>query len=77
MQYLNNKYALTLCESVKKVVFDFWQSIAPPSVLDWESVIKYNLKYIDYSINMAEHGFYKGWLVISKIKSSARPGCAH
>ena len=30
MQYLNNKYTLTLCESVKKVVLDFQQPVAPP-----------------------------------------------
>ena len=30
MKYLNNKYALTLCESVKKVVLDFRQPVAPP-----------------------------------------------
>ena len=29
-QYLNNKYALTLCESVKKVVFNFLWPIASP-----------------------------------------------
>ena len=28
--YLNNKCTLTLCESVKKVVLDFWQPVAPP-----------------------------------------------
>ena len=37
MQYLNNKYALTLRESVKKVVLNFQWSIAPLSVLDWET----------------------------------------
>ena len=30
MQYLNNKYALTLRQCVKKVVLDFRQPIAPP-----------------------------------------------
>ena len=30
MQYLNSKYALTLCESVKKVVHNFWQPMTPP-----------------------------------------------
>ena len=30
MQYLNNKYALTLRESVQKVVLNFQWSIAPP-----------------------------------------------
>ena len=30
MQCLNNKCALTLCESVKKVVLNFWQPVAPP-----------------------------------------------
>ena len=29
MQYLNNKYTLILCESVKKVVLNFWQPVAP------------------------------------------------
>ena len=29
MQYLNNKYALTLHKSVKKVVLNFQQPIAP------------------------------------------------
>ena len=36
--YLNNIYVLTLRESVKKVVLDFQQPIAPLlRVLDWES----------------------------------------
>ena len=30
MQYLNNKYALTLCESVKNVVLNFQRPVAPP-----------------------------------------------
>ena len=30
MQYINNKYALTIHESVKKVVLDFLQPIEPP-----------------------------------------------
>ena len=30
MQYLNNKCALTLRESVKKVVLDFRRPVAPP-----------------------------------------------
>ena len=30
MQYLNNKCSLTLHESVKKVVLDFRQPVAPP-----------------------------------------------
>ena len=30
MQYLNNKCALTLHESVKNVVLDFWRPVAPP-----------------------------------------------
>ena len=32
MQYLNNKYALTLHQCVKKVVLDFRQPVAPPLV---------------------------------------------
>ena len=30
MQYLNNKYTLTIRKSVKKEVLDFWQPVAPP-----------------------------------------------
>ena len=30
MQYISNKYTLILRESVKKVVLDFRQPIAPP-----------------------------------------------
>ena len=37
MQYLNNKCAVTLHQSVKKVVVDFQWPAAPPSVLDWET----------------------------------------
>ena len=38
MQYISNKCALILHESVKKVVLNFQQPIAPPlSVLDWET----------------------------------------
>ena len=32
MQYINNKCALILRESVKKVVLDFQWSVAPPYV---------------------------------------------
>ena len=32
MQYISNKCALILCESVKKVVLDFRQPVAPPLV---------------------------------------------
>ena len=34
MQYFNNKYALTLCQSVKKVVLDYWQPAAPPKCFE-------------------------------------------
>ena len=38
MQYINNKCALILRESVKNVVLDFRWPVAPPlSVLDWET----------------------------------------
>ena len=30
MQYLNNKCALTLCESVKNVLLDFCRAVGPP-----------------------------------------------
>ena len=30
MQYISNKCVLTLCESVKKVVLNFWQPVASP-----------------------------------------------
>ena len=30
MQYLNNKYSITLHESVKNVVLNFQQPVAPP-----------------------------------------------
>ena len=37
IQYLNNKCALTLCQSVKKMVLDFQQPVAPLSVSNWET----------------------------------------
>ena len=43
MQYLNNKYALTLCESVKKVVLNFWQPIAPPKCFGLQIKLAHDL----------------------------------
>ena len=37
MQYLNIKCALTLCQSVKKVVLDFQQPVALLRVSNWET----------------------------------------
>ena len=43
MQYLINKYALTLCESVKKVVLYFRWPVAPPKCFGLEIKLAHDL----------------------------------
>ena len=43
MQYINNKCALILRESVKKVVLNFWRPVAPPYVFGLGNKLAHDL----------------------------------
>ena len=56
MQYLNNKCALPLCETVKKVVLNFWWPVAPIKCFELGIKLTHDLTQEPALLNYTDKG---------------------